>query len=78
MAIEIEKHELVPTHEILGEEDIEALLERYDIRREQLPKMQSSDAMAKRLDAEVGDVVKITRDSPTAGTATYYRLVVEE
>lgn len=77
MAIDIEQHELVPQHELMGEDAVDELLEQYDIRKDQLPKMDRKDVMAKRLNAEPGDVVKITRDSPTAGTATYYRLVVE-
>lgn len=77
MAIDIEQHELVPEHELLDEDKVEQLLENYEISKQQLPKIERNDAMAKRLNAEVGDVVKITRDSPTAGTTTYYRLVVE-
>jgi DNA-directed RNA polymerase subunit H len=78
MAIDINEHELVPEHELLEEDEVDGLLERFDITADQLPKMKRKDVMAKRLDAEPGDVVKITRDSATAGEATYYRLVVEE
>ncbi len=78
MAIDINEHELVPEHELLGDDEVEELLDQYDISEDQLPNMKRKDVMAKRLDAEPGDVVKITRDSETAGTATYYRLVVEE
>lgn len=77
MAIDINEHELVPEHELLGEDEVEELLEQYDISKDQLPKIKRKDSMAKRINAEPGDVVKITRDSPTAGTATYYRLVIE-
>lgn len=78
MAINIEDHELVPTHEILSEEETEELLEQYDANKEDLPKIARKDPMAKQIDAEVGDVVKIERESPTAGETTYYRRVVEE
>lgn len=77
MAINIEEHELVPEHDVLDEDEVDELLEQYDIDKDQLPKIERNDAALKPLDAEVGDVVKITRDSPTAGTAEYYRLVIE-
>lgn len=77
MAIDVESHELVPEHEVMDEDAVETLLDEYDIERDQLPKIDRNDAAVKPLDAEVGDVIKITRDSPTAGTTTYYRLVTE-
>ena len=70
-------HELVPKHEIMGEGDVEELLNTYKIRKEQLPKIKSSDPVVKEIKAEVGDVVRVLRKSRTAGKSISYRLVIE-
>ncbi len=70
-------HEIVPQHEVLTEGELPALLAKYDIVKEQLPKVKVTDPAIKVISAKVGDVVKIIRPSPTAGRFTAYRLVVE-
>lgn len=74
--VDISKHKMVPKHAILGDAEKQALLERYNITLNHLPRILITDPMAKLLDAKVGDVVKIVRESPTAGKAEYYRVVV--
>ncbi len=74
--IDVLKHELVPEHRILSDEEKGKLLEKFNITVKQLPRVQSTDAAVKQIDAKVGDVLEITRKSPSAGTATYYRHVV--
>ncbi|MGC8969855.1 MAG: DNA-directed RNA polymerase subunit H [Conexivisphaera sp.] len=71
------EHVLVPKHEIAGEEERKLILEKYGIRPEQLPYILASDPAVKEIGAQPGDIVKITRRSRTAGTAVYYRYVVE-
>jgi len=75
--VNILKHFLVPEHVILKDEETKELLERLNIKLEQLPKISHKDPTVKQIEAEEGDVIKITRDSPTAGVSTYYRLVVK-
>ncbi len=70
-------HNSVPIHEIIQEDEIKSLLEKYQIEKGQLPKIKDSDPVAKELGAEIGDIVKITRISQTAGESLYYRLVIE-
>ncbi len=74
--IDILKHELVPEHRILAEAEKEKILEKFDIAARQLPRIQLSDPVAKRLGAKIGDVLEIKRKSPTAGVSLYYRHVV--
>jgi DNA-directed RNA polymerase subunit H len=71
------KHEYVPRHEVLSDEEIEEVLDEYDIQREQLPRILNTDPGALSVRARPGDVVKVTRESETAGVATAYRLCVE-
>ncbi len=78
MKFDILKHKLVPHHEILKEEEVEKLLKVYNIKKENLPRMLTTDPVAKAIGAKEGDVVKIVRESPTAGTSVAYRLVVSK
>ncbi len=75
---DIRDHELVPEHEILSEEEARSILEKYNISKGQLPKILSKDPVVKKIKAEVGDILKITRKSPTSGTSTIYRVVTED
>ena len=75
--IETSKHILVPKMKKLSEKDKKSLLEKYNISVNQLPSIRSTDAGIASLDVEVGDVIKIERDSPTAGTTVFYRGVID-
>ncbi|MBU5557943.1 MAG: DNA-directed RNA polymerase subunit H [Candidatus Aenigmarchaeota archaeon] len=72
------KHRLVPEHTIMKDEDVKELLEKFNISINQLPKILNTDPVVKAIGAKVGDVLKIVRNSPTAGKTTYYRLVSKE
>ncbi len=74
--VDVSQHNLVPEHEVLDEDTLEAVLDEYDIDRTDLPKIKRTDP-ALPDDAEEGDVIEITRDSRTTDTATVYRLVIE-
>ncbi len=74
---DVTDHVRVPEHKVLSSEEKEELLERFNVKEQQLPKIYHNDPVVKELDASVGDVLKIERNSPTAGKAVYYRLIVE-
>ncbi|MFQ5886088.1 MAG: DNA-directed RNA polymerase subunit H [Anaerolineae bacterium] len=78
MKLDIFKHELVPHHEILSKKEVAGLLKKMNVSKGQLPKILNTDPVVKKLDAERGDVIKIIRKSRTAGTSTFYRVVVLE
>ncbi|MFQ5758433.1 MAG: DNA-directed RNA polymerase subunit H [Candidatus Bathyarchaeia archaeon] len=75
-SFDIFKHELVPKHEILSEEEVEELLKRYRIKPYQIPRVRASDPAAKMIGAKPGDIIRITRKSSTAGHSVAYRYVV--
>jgi|TARA_B100002003_G_scaffold62219_1_gene57486 DNA-directed RNA polymerase subunit H len=76
MMPEILKHELVPEHEVLTVEEADSLLNEFNISKGQLPKILITDPVVKNIKADIGDIIKITRNSQTAGTAVVYRVVV--
>ena len=76
--VDISKHVLVPKHEVINTREASKLLEEYHIEVEQLPRITTNDPMVKALNAKAGDIIKITRDSETAGVTLYYRYVVDE
>ncbi len=75
---DIMKHELVPAHEIMSKKDVTEMLDMYNITKGQLPKIMSNDATVKMINAEPGEVLKITRASETAGKSVFYRVVVSD
>ncbi len=69
-------HSLVPKHEILSKTATEKLLKEYNLTKDHIPKILSTDPAVQAIDAKRGDILRITRTSLTAGEAVYYRLVV--
>jgi DNA-directed RNA polymerase subunit H len=73
--VDVTRHELVPEHRLLDEDETAEMLAEYDVKRTNLPKIKRTDP-ATPDDAEPGDVVEIVRDSRTTDRAVVYRLVV--
>ena len=75
-SVNIVEHELVPKHEVLSKEETEEVLNTFKVTKEELPKMLSSDSILEHIKAKPGDIIRIIRNSPTAGESIYYRVVV--
>jgi DNA-directed RNA polymerase subunit H len=69
-------HSIIPKHEILDEKSAKDVLMTYGVDRSKLPKIKKTDPALPE-GANIGDVIKITRDSATSGESIYYRVVVE-
>ena len=75
--IKISNHVYQPKHEILPKDSAEEVLRKFNARPSQLPYITTTDKGIEDLDVRPGDIIKITRKSPTAGESVYYRYVVE-
>ncbi|MFP4424414.1 MAG: DNA-directed RNA polymerase subunit H [Candidatus Woesearchaeota archaeon] len=74
---DISNHVLVPKHAKLSEKETEKVLKKYNIPREGLPKILVTDPAIAGLGVSAGDIIKITRESPTAGKIEVYRCVID-
>ena len=75
--VKITNHVYQPKHEILPKDEAHEILKKYNAKPSQLPYVMISDKALEDLDVRPGDIIKITRKSPTAGESVYYRYVVE-
>jgi DNA-directed RNA polymerase subunit H len=76
-AFDIFQHKIVPKQEILSEQEKNELLTKFKVQPYQLPQISSVDPTVKAIGAKPGDVLRITRRSPTAGEHIAFRYVVE-
>ena len=76
LMVNITEHAYVPKHILLTEEEKKELMKRYRIKESQLPKILHNEPVAKYLGLKRGDVVKIIRDSETAGKYVTYRITI--
>ena len=77
MVIDITSHILVPKHLKVSDSEKEALLNKFNINSKELPKIMKDDPALAKLNVKPGDIIKIERPSKTAGTAVYYRVVID-
>jgi DNA-directed RNA polymerase subunit H len=81
LKIDIQQHDLVPKHEVISESEKELLQQNSDFDINNLPKIKINDPVVKELDKtskiSAGDVLRITRNSKTAGEFISYRIVIE-
>ena len=76
MDLDLTKHQLVPKHSKVSDSEKNKLLKRYDLAISQLPRILVNDPAIVKLGAKSGDIIKIERESKTAGIAIYYRVVI--
>lgn len=73
---DIKKHILVPEHVKLTEEEEKAVLEEFNVSKDEIPKILASDPAIQHLGPEYGNIIKIIRKSDTNTQTEFYRVVV--
>ena len=77
--VENTKHVLVPKHNKISEAERKELLEKYGLQGiREIPRIVEKDPGLFGLDVKEGDIVRVTRKSPTAGQVLFYRRVVHQ
>ncbi|MBW2968771.1 DNA-directed RNA polymerase subunit H [Candidatus Woesearchaeota archaeon] len=74
--IDITKHSLVPKHNLVSEAEKKKISDTLKLSGKELPKILKTDPAIKNIKIKDGDIIKITRKSPTAGETIFYRRVV--
>lgn len=74
----ISKHSLVPKHEVIKDEnEIEELVNKFNLKNKlQFPIILKTDPMAKYMNIQSGQLMKISRISPSSGDNIVYRCCV--
>jgi DNA-directed RNA polymerase I, II, and III subunit RPABC1 len=74
----ISKHNLVPKHEVIKDQtEISELVKHYNLKSKlQFPIILKTDPMARYLNVQSSEIVKVTRVSPSAGESILYRCCV--
>ena len=77
---DITTHRMALPHRLLKEEEKTELFKKFKITNpaQQIPSIDSQDAMAKWIGAIPGDVIEITRHSDVGGNVLYWRYCVED
>ena len=75
---DITKHILVPKHTKCTQEEKQEVFDKYHVTVRELPKISKKDPALKDMTVKPGDVIKITRQSQTAGVSEFYRVVADE
>jgi len=71
------EHIYVPLHEILSNEESLQIIETYNTRKRDMPKILTNDPVARYYNMQPGQICRILRPSETSGFVPYYRLVIK-
>lgn len=70
------KHFLVPRHIKLSADEATEIMDKYLVKKPQMPYILHTDTIAKWLGLKHGDIVKIERLNENSGVSYYYRVCI--
>ncbi len=76
--MEIPRHESVPKHTVMAEDEVKAVTDYFLMSKSELPTAFHTDPAVVWCGGRPGDLVKIERDSEATGKAITIRLVTED
>ena len=71
------KHQLMPKHLKVSDAEKAVLCKEFKVQLIDFPKILRKDQGIATLHVKAGDIIRIVRESKTAGTTNYYRVVVD-
>jgi DNA-directed RNA polymerase subunit H (RpoH/RPB5) len=77
LMINLVEHIDSPKYQVLTEEESKEVLESYLVKRKELPKILTSDAIVSYFNLKRGQIIKIIRCSEQSGYAVAYRIVAK-
>ena len=72
----VSSYNLIPKHALLSESDTKKVAKKFNVAIDKFPKILESDPQAKKLKAQPGQLIEITRDEGS-GDYISYRYVVK-
>lgn len=76
LIINISRHEDVPPHIVLTENEKAEVLKAYKAKTSNFPSIKECDPMSRYMGLRCGQMIKILRQSETAGTCPIYRVCI--
>lgn len=77
LMINLVEHDIIPKHEVLNEKEMETFYADFGCKKKNMPKMLSTDPMARYFNMKPGDICRIIRPSDKCGLSSCYRLVIK-
>lgn len=74
---DITKHQFVPKHTVLNNDEAIEVLLKYNVKIQNLPKINREDPIVKFIGGRPNQIIKIESFNPTTGLSITYRLVVK-
>jgi len=74
---DITKHQFVPKHTVLNNDEAIDVLLKYNVKIQNLPKINREDPVVKFIGGRPNQIIKIESFNPTTGLSVTYRLVVK-